>query len=125
MQVMRTAVEDDEIDGYPIPAGTNLVALMYMCHYHPDEWENPEVFDPEQFLPERAEHRHKLAYMPFGAGQRMCIGRDFALMEGQLALVMVAQRYKITKTSELLAEQELAGTLRPKGGVEIKLEKRS
>jgi cytochrome P450 len=124
-QVMRTAVEDDEIDGYPIKAGTNLVALMYMCHFHPDEWTDPETFDPERFSPERSETRHKLAWMPFGAGQRMCIGKDFALMEGQLALAMVAQRYNLTKTTEHKAEQQLAATLRPKGGVVVKLEKRT
>jgi cytochrome P450 len=124
-QVMRTAVEDDEIDGYPIKAGTNIVALMYMCHFHPDEWTDPETFDPERFSPERSESRHKLAWMPFGAGQRLCIGKDFAMMEGQLALAMVAQRYQITKTSERPAEQQLAATLRPKGGVVVKLEKRA
>lgn len=124
-QVMRTAVEDDEIDGYPIKAGTNLIALMYMCHFHPEEWPNPETFDPERFSPERSESRHKLAWIPFGAGQRMCIGKDFALMEGQLALVMVTQRYKLTKTSDRPREQQLAASLRPKGGVVVKLEKRA
>src|SRR6266498_1544434 len=99
-QVMRTAIEDDEIDGYPIPAGTNLVALIYMCHHHPAEWPNPEEFDPERFAPENSERRHKLAWMPFGAGQRMCIGKDFALMEGQLALAMTAQRYQMLPTGE-------------------------
>jgi cytochrome P450 len=123
-QLPRTAVEDDEIDGYPIPAGTNLIGLIYMCHYHPEEWDNPEVFNPDRFQPEKTEKRHKFAYMPFGAGQRKCIGMDFALMEGQLALAMVAQRYKLTKTSENLAEPQLSTTLRPKGGVVVKLEKR-
>jgi len=124
-QVMRTAIEDDEIDGYQIKAGTNLVALMYMCHFHPDEWDDPETFDPERFSPDRSAARHKLAWMPFGAGQRMCIGKDFAMMEGQLALAMVAQRYKITKINDRPAEQQLAATLRPKGGVVIKLEQRA
>jgi cytochrome P450 len=123
-QLPRTAVEDDEIDGFHIPAGTTITGLIYMCHYHPDEWNNPEVFDPERFAPEKAEKRHKFAYMPFGAGQRKCIGMDFALMEGQLALAMVAQRYKLTKTSENLAEPQLSTTLRPKGSVVVKLEKR-
>jgi cytochrome P450 len=124
-QVMRTAVEDDVIDGYPIKAGTNLIALMYMCHFHPEEWTDPETFDPERFSPEKSETRHKLAWMPFGAGQRMCIGKDFALMEGQLALAMVAQRYNLTKTGDQPAEQQLAATLRPQGGVVVKLEKRA
>jgi cytochrome P450 len=124
-QLPRTAVEDDEIDGYQIPAGTTITGLIYMCHYHPEEWDNPEVFDPERFQPDKSEKRHKFAYMPFGAGQRKCIGMDFALMEGQLALAMVAQRYKLTKTTEDLVEPQLSTTLRPKGGVVVKLEKRS
>ena len=124
-QLPRTAIEDDEIDGHHIPAGTNLIGLIYMCHYHPDEWDNPEVFDPERFRSEKSEKRHKFAYMPFGAGQRKCIGMDFALMEGQLALAMVAQRYTLTKTTENLAEPQLSTTLRPKGGVVVKIEKRS
>jgi len=124
-QLPRTAIEDDEIDGYHIPAGTNLIGLIYMCHYHPAEWENPDVFDPERFQPDKSEKRHKFAYMPFGAGQRKCIGMDFALMEGQLALAMVAQRYILTKTTENLAEPQLSTTLRPKGGVVVKLEKRA
>ena len=123
-QLPRTAIEDDEIDGHHIPAGTNLIGLIYMCHYHPDEWDNPEVFDPERFQSEKSEKRHKFAYMPFGAGQRKCIGMDFALMEGQLALAMVAQRYILTKTTANLAEPQLSTTLRPKGGVVVKLEKR-
>lgn len=124
-QLPRTAIKDDEIDGHHIPAGTNLIGLIYMCHYHPDEWDNPEVFDPERFQSEKSEKRHKFAYMPFGAGQRKCIGMDFALMEGQLALAMVAQRYTLTKTTENLAEPQLSTTLRPKGGVVVKIEKRS
>ena len=124
-QLPRTAIEDDELDGYRIPAGTTITGLIYMCHYHPEEWDNPEVFDPERFQPDRSEKRHKFAYMPFGAGQRKCIGMDFALMEGQLALAMVAQRYKLTKTTEDLVEPQLSTTLRPKGGVVVKLEKRS
>jgi len=124
-QLPRTAVEDDEIDGHFIPAGTNVIGLIYMCHYHPEEWTNPEAFDPERFQADKSEKRHKFAYMPFGAGQRKCIGMDFALMEGQLALAMVAQRYTLTKTSEKLAEPQLSTTLRPKGGVVVKIEKRS
>lgn len=124
-QLPRTAIEDDEIDGYHIPAGTTITGLIYMCHYHPNEWENPEAFDPERFHPEKAEKRHKFAFMPFGAGQRKCIGMDFALMEGQLALAMIAQRYKLTSTGASLAEPQLSTTLRPKGGVVVHLEKRS
>jgi cytochrome P450 len=121
----RTAIEDDRIDGYSIPAGATVVAMIYTCHYHADEWPDPEVFDPERFQPDKSEKRHKFAFMAFGAGQRMCIGKDFALMEGQLALAMMAQRYKFTRTSEALVKPQFSFTLRPKDGVVVKLEKRA
>jgi cytochrome P450 len=121
----RTAAEDDEIDGYSIPAGTNVISFTYMYHHHPEAWENPEQFDPERFTPERVANRHKFAFIPFGAGQRMCIGRDFALMEGQLALAMVLQRFDVSLVSGHEVKPQLSSTLRPKGGVPVYLAKRS
>ena len=75
--LMRAAIADDEIDGYHILAGTQIISLTYIVNRHPDEWENAEQFDPERFTPERVADRHRYAWVPFGAGQRMCIGRDF------------------------------------------------
>lgn len=120
----RTAVADDEIDGYHIPAGTQVVSLTYMYHRHPEHWENPDQFDPERFTPERSANRHRYAWIPFGAGQRLCIGRDFAMMEGQLALAMVAQRFNITAVPDHEVKPMLSSTLRPKNGVMVTLEKR-
>ena len=120
----RTAVADDEVDGYHIPAGTQVVSLTYMYHNHPDSWENPEQFDPERFQPDQVAKRHKYAWVPFGAGQRLCIGRDFALMEGQLALVMALQQYDIAPAGTQLPQPMLSSTLRPKGGVQVYLRKR-
>lgn len=121
----RTAVADDEIDGYHIPAGTQVVSLTYMYHRHPEHWENPAQFDPERFTPERSANRHRYAWIPFGAGQRLCIGRDFAMMEGQLALAMVAQRYTMTAVPDHDVKPMLSSTLRPKNGVMVTLEKRN
>lgn len=86
----REVTTDEEIDGYHLPAGTQVVSLTYMYHRHPEHWADPEQFDPERFAEENSAKRYKYAWVPFGAGQRLCIGRDFALMEGQLALAMVA-----------------------------------
>lgn len=62
---------------------------------HHDErwWPDPEAYDPSRFLPENAKARHRFAYLPFGAGQRVCIGMSFALMEGTLIAAMMAQRF--------------------------------
>jgi len=121
----RTATEDDEIDGFAIPAGTNVISLTYMYHHHPVEWENPEAFDPERFTPENTARRHNFAFVPFGAGQRMCIGKDFAMMEGPLALAMVLQRYNVKAAPGYVTKPQLTSTLRPKGGVWVNLSPRA
>ncbi len=115
------AVEDDVIDGYTIPAGTNLFVLPYILHRHPSFWEDAERFDPERFAPENVAGRHKFAWIGFGAGQHQCIGRDFAMMEGPMILAMLCQRYHIAAMPGRIIEPELSATLRPKNGVTVTL----
>lgn len=114
----RETLEDDEIDGYHIPAGTQIALLLKHVQHHPQHWREPQTFDPDRFLPERMKRRHPFAYAPFGAGQRQCIGRDFAYMEGQLILARLLQRYEFKPTGPQ-AEMQLSTTLRPKGGVQV------
>ena len=120
----RAAVEDDEIDGYYIPAGTVIINMLYTIHHHPDVWENPEEFIPERFEPEEEANRHQFAWIPFGAGPRMCIGRDFAIMEAQLILAMIVQRYNISAVPGHVATSDFLSTLKPKNGVMVYVEKR-
>jgi cytochrome P450 len=117
----RSAVGADAIDGYVIPAGAFVAMPLYVIHRHPDYWDDPERFDPERFTPERVAARHRFAWMAFGAGQHQCIGRDFALMEAQLLLAMLVQRYRITAVGQA-ATPKLTATLQPKKGVWITLE---
>ena len=121
----RIVIEDDEIDGHHIPAGTNVVSLTYMYHRHPEHWDNPELFNPDRFSKENKAGRHKFAFIPFGAGQRKCIGMDFAMMEGPLVLAMVAQRFKVNTISDKPTKPMLSSTLRPKGGLPVTLQPRA
>ncbi|MEM7116493.1 MAG: cytochrome P450 [Chloroflexota bacterium] len=125
----RMAVEDDEIDGYGIPSGTMILLITYIMHRHPEQWPKPETFDPNRFLVEReidanGQPRHKLAWMPFGAGQRMCIGKEFALMEGTLVLARLAQRFDMGAIAGKVAKPRPSATLQPKDGVFVKLSNR-
>lgn len=91
----RDAIEDDEIGGYHVPAGTTVLIPLYAAHHNADTWENPEAFDPQRFCPaHRARDRYD--YFPFGGGARKCIGMDLALLEIQLAVAMIAQRYRLS-----------------------------
>jgi cytochrome P450 len=120
----RRAVEDDVLGGFRVPAGTYVILAPYVTQRHPGHWENPEGFDPERFAPGRAHERAKLAYFPFAAGPRKCIGDHFARMEALLVIATLVQRYRLELMPgrEVLAEPNL--TLRPKGGLPMTLRAR-
>ena len=113
----REAIADDEIGGYRIRSGGTVVVSQFITHRHPDFWEDPESFDPERFAPERVKKRHRFAYFPFGGGQRICIGRSFAMIEAQLILATIAQQYELDLVPDHPVELEPLVTLRPKYGM--------
>ncbi|MFO0694058.1 MAG: cytochrome P450 [Polyangiales bacterium] len=117
----REALEEDEILGYRIPKGASVGVLTYALHRHPRFWPEPETFDPERFSPERSEGRHRYAYLPFGGGPRICIGNGFALMEAQLLLAQIVQRYRLELDRAHPVEIEPLITLRPKHGIFTRL----
>ena len=120
--ILRTATEDDRIDGYQIPAGTRVVLAVYALHHNPEFWPNPEVFLPERFTPEGSKQRVQFSWVPFGAGPRVCLGQHFAIMEAQLALALILQRYRITAWPGYHTKPQLRTTLKPKQGVFVRLE---
>jgi len=91
----RCALADDEISGYPIPAGSVVFFSQYVTHRLPAYWPNAEAFLPERFDEGAATGRPRYAYFPFGGGPRQCIGKHFALMEMQVALALLAARFRL------------------------------
>ncbi len=114
---VHTAKNEDEIGGYHISAGAMVMIFPYVTHRHPAFWENPETFDPERFTPERTLNRPRYAYFPFGGGPRQCIGNNFAMMEAQLILATVMQRFRLRLVPEHKVELEASITLRPRHGI--------
>jgi cytochrome P450 len=90
----RRALRDVEIDGYRVPKGWVVLIAPHTLHRRADCFPEPEQFDPERFTPEREKQLPRYAYLPFGAGPRICIGMYFALMEGHLLLATFAQRVR-------------------------------
>ncbi|MFM9045482.1 MAG: cytochrome P450 [Solirubrobacterales bacterium] len=123
--VGRKAVEEDHVGGYRIPAGASAMVLIRSIHRDPEVWENPEGFDPRRFLPENRGDLPRSAYLPFGAGRRICVGSTFALVEATLLLAMISQRYEFDLPPWASVTEDAAITLRPRGGLEMVVRPRS
>jgi cytochrome P450 len=113
----RKAYCEDEVGGYRIPAGAQILICPYATHRHPDFWEVPEAFRPERFEPSEVAGRPRNAYLPFGTGSRMCIGRHLAMLEMQLILALVAQRYQPRLAPGYVVVPKVGTSLRAKGGM--------
>ena len=118
----RLAREDDEVCGYHIPAGSMVMLSPFVTHRDPTFWEQPYRFEPDRFLPERSQERHRFAYFPFGGGPRLCIGKDFSLVESVIALSMMIQKYRIQLVPGHPVEVRAQATLRPQPAVMVRID---
>lgn len=120
----RVAIADDQYRGLYIPKGTLLITFFYGAHHHPDYWSAPHLFRPERFANEQNQAAHKLAYMPFGAGPRLCIGYHFAMLEMRLVLTRMVGRYNWEALDNEVEKLALI-TLKPKQGIWMRGKKKS
>ena len=121
----RVALGDDEVVGRRIPAGAQVLIVPWLLHRNPKLWDRPGVFEPERFAPERTGTRHRFAYIPFGAGPRICIGAAFAMAEALLLLATIAQRYRLHLKPGFPVEPQGLITLRARHGMQMILERRT
>jgi cytochrome P450 len=121
----RLALADDEIGGYRIPRGSIAFVIPFVVHRRPKLWPDPERFDPGRFTPERESVRPKFSYIPFGGGPRGCIGSQFAMLEAQLIVAAIAQRYRIELLPAQNVRPEPLITLRPNPGLLARVTRRS
>lgn len=112
------------ICGYRVTKGMEVVISPWVTQRHRTLWDNPDRFDPERFSRERSATRPRYAYLPFGAGPRVCIGAQFAITEIMLLLATMAQRYrlKLTPGQDIVLLHRI--TLRPRDGIRMRLERR-
>jgi cytochrome P450 len=115
--ISRAASAPDELAGHPIRRGTLIVIAPYVLHRHRLLWSEPDCFDPTRFLGGEREKISRFAYLPFGAGPRVCIGSTFAMQEASIVLATLVRHFRL----ELEAGHEVwpvqRVSLRPKGGL--------
>jgi cytochrome P450 len=122
--ISREAVGADTVGERVIAPRTSVLISTWILHRHRLLWERPDEFDPTRFLPGQRENIRRFAYLPFGAGPRICIGMGFAMQEAMILLATITRRYRV----ELAPGEEVHPlariTLRPKGGLKMRLWRR-
>lgn len=117
--IPRVAVADDEIDGHRIPKGATVIIPIQQIQNDERFWPEPERFDPTRFLPENAKRIHRSAYLPFGGGRRVCIGKSFALLEMTMIAALMSRQFTYEVSPGHRVEPEATLTLRPRYGLKM------
>lgn len=93
--ILRSPLSDDVLGGYRIAAGSTVAIVPWVTHRHPEFWPDPSRFEPERFAAWSPKANGKLAFIPFGAGQRICLGEFMGQLEGMIMVIMALQRYRL------------------------------
>ncbi|MHA3775558.1 cytochrome P450 [Verrucomicrobiota bacterium sgz303538] len=117
--VGRRCTQDDELGGYHIPRGMNMLVPIFHFHWSERFWSEPQKFDPSRFSPERRPPAEPMIYFPFGAGPRSCIGNHFALQELAIMTIFLFRHFRFELEPGFVAEPDPLITLRPKHGMRM------
>lgn len=122
--ISRVAIADDNLAGERVDAGTMVIVAPYVVHRHRTLWDRPDEFDPRRFLVANRERVHRYAYLPFGAGPRICLGAAFALQEAAILLAGIVSQFELQVAPGTEVEPLLRITLRPRGGLPMLIRRR-
>jgi len=117
----RKSLAADVVGGYRVPAGADVMISPYTLHRHPGFWPHPNEFRPERFATSAAVVPHRYAYIPFGAGPRVCVGSHLGMMEATLIAAMVARDFRFELAADARPEPEAMLSLRVRGGLPLRV----
>lgn len=123
--VIRKCPKKMAIGKYVLPANSSLMICIYAIHHNPTVYENPEVFNPDRFLPENSKTRHPFAFIPFSAGPRNCIGQVYAMAEVKTVVANIIRHFKVHSLDprdKILLTTDVV--LHPISGLRMTIEKR-
>jgi len=112
-RITRTACNEDRIADYRVPQGVSVLIHLYAIHRHPAFWQQPDEFNPDRFMNVDKKGSRNPAWLPFGAGSRLCLGRDLALAEMKLILITLLQRFHLSLNGSIASDTRFATTLQP------------
>jgi cytochrome P450 len=122
--ISRMAVEADIIGDLEIKPGTAVSTAPWVLHRHQKIWENPDTFDPRRFMGTAADKIHRYAYLPFGAGPRVCVGASFAMQEMIIILAKYLKAFRFTHTGTEAPMPLMQITIQPTTPLMMGIEKR-
>jgi cytochrome P450 len=117
----REPIHDVEVGGYRIPAGSTMFITPFTVHHDARHWPDPERFDPDRFAPDRPRPA-RYTYLPFGGGQRRCVGAPLAELEIRVAVAMIARRFRLTPLPGHRVEPHSLISLRPRFGLVMRID---
>lgn len=118
------STQDEHIGGFHVAKGAQLAVCPYLVHYDPDIWKRPDEFIPERFLDGGHVQGPSYKFLAFGAGPHVCIGWRMAMLEGQFALIKIAQRYDIEVAPDYRIDHKFGHLLGLKQPLKVRLRRR-
>ncbi|GAA3865735.1 cytochrome P450 [Streptomyces sedi] len=113
----RRALAQDDVGGYRVPAGGQVLVSPYTLHRHPRYWRRPDAFEPDRFGPGAAEDRPRYAYIPFGAGPRFCVGNHLGMMEAVFVIAQLSRELRLAAVPGHRVRPEAMLSLRVRDGL--------
>ncbi len=121
----REAAEDVRMLGYVVPKGTTVIMSPWVTQRDARHFDDPLAFRPERWAGDFRRKLPRFAYFPFGGGPRICIGNRFAMMEAMLLLATIVRKWDLERIMERPVKPLPSITLRPIGGIWVRLRRRS
>jgi cytochrome P450 len=124
--VSRFTARGDVVSETVVLPRSNVFVGTYALHRSPDVWTDPARFDPDRFEPTQVARRHRMAWLPFGAGEHVCIGAQLATLELTVAVVSLLERFTVVAPAGAGAVPPLVSglVLRPSAPMPYRLEPR-
>ena len=122
--IPRAAIGPDRLGDCDVPKGATIVISPWLTHRNPKLWDDPSRFIPDRFSQENSAARPRYAYLPFGAGQHICAGAHFAMLETVLIVASVIQSWRLDMPEGAKVEPVALVSLRPRDGMTMRFHRR-